>query len=370
MAMLVFLLGLSFSPVLAQETPVPEQAAQNAPEQGVLNITSTSPAQVYIDHKMVGSTPYKATIDEGTHLVRIVADGFNPFVRRVRVQGGKEQNLKGKLVPGGGTVEFASTTAQASVQIDGGVAKPLPFRLSDLPPGEHSYVITAPKHEAKSDKFVFSQGQNLYLYLSLDSSAGLAEFTTTPAGADVFMENIQAPVGVTPYKTEGIVPDEHTVMFQAKGYARAFRTMDNRSGDKGIIQTKLSRVGAYLRISTNHPKAQVKINGLHVGTGKSIPLGKVEKGIYNVFVSTPDGEETSTRISVPVKGSLHVRAKLQPKGSNKKSQISIVPPLWNQWYFWASIGGTIALTSASSYAIIPANQPIPAPKGDVSVSIP
>ena len=99
-------------------------------------------------------------------------------------------------------------------------------------------------------------------------------------------------------------------------------------------------------------------------------VGKIEKGIYNLFITTPDGQEVNTRLSVPSSGSIHMRAKLYPEDGPKKSSIYLVPPLWNQWYFWASIGGTVALTGVSSYAIYQANQPIPAPNGDISVSIP
>ena len=112
------------------------------------------------------------------------------------------------------------------------------------------------------------------------------------------------------------------------------------------------------------------IEGVEVGSGKKVSLGKIERGIYNLIVTTPDGASASARMNVPTSGSIHFKAKLFPSDSENKSRISIVPPLWNQWYFWAGVGGAVAITGASAAVINELNQPIPAPKGDVSVSLP
>lgn len=351
------------------QDPPPVEESQEI-SKGTLNVTATAPATVYVDHKIVGTTPLQIDLPTGKHLVRIVADGYDPFVRRVRITPDMSQNLKGALSPGGGTVEFASPIPKATVSVDGGEPQTLPIRLKNIAPGEHTWTMDAPRHEESSGSLVFSQGQNLYLYTTLDSSSGLATFDTIPSGADIFMGSMQTPLGVTPYNMEGLALDTHTVLLQAKGYAAAFRKMDNRDGEKGIIKTKLSKFGANVTISTNSSDAVVTIEGIEVGSGKKVSLGKIERGIYNLIVTTPDGASASARMNVPTSGSIHFKAKLFPSDSENKSRISIVPPIWNQWYFWAGVGGAVAITGASAAVINELNQPIPAPKGDVSVSLP
>jgi hypothetical protein len=359
----------------AQE-PSAEKAQEPAAEKvqeietGTVNITASTPSQVYVDHQVVGNTPLKINLPGGKHLVRIVADGFDPFVRRIKITPGVEQNLKGALNPGGGTVEFASPIPKATVQIDGQEAQVLPIRLKNLSPGEHVWTMNAQGHEEKSGSVVFHAGQNLYMYTSLDSSSGLAVFETTPEGAEIFMNNAMTPIGVTPFSTEGVLLDSHSVLLRSKGYSAAFRTMDNRDGSKGVIKTKLSKFGADVTISTNNKNSIITIEGIEVGKGRKASLGKIERGIYDLFVTTPGGLSANTRIHVPSKGAIHLRATLNEAESGKKSVISIVPPIWNQWYFWAGIGGAVAMTGVSSALIYEYNQPIPAPKGDVSVSLP
>ena len=366
-------LALSQEPVVTspQESPPPaEKNKEEVAPTGTLNVTATKPATVYVDHKIVGTTPLKIDLSTGKHLIRIVADGYDPFVRRVRITPNMSQNLNGALTPGGGTVEFASPIPKATISIDGGEQQPLPIRLKNITPGEHTWTLDAPKHEERSGSLVFSPGQNLYLYTNLDSSAGLASFDTTPPGADIFIQNTQSAVGTTPYNMEGLELDTHSVLLQAKGYAAAFRKMDNRDGEKGVIKTKLSKFGANVTISTNRKDAVVTIEDIEVGSGKKVSIGKIERGIYNLIVTTPDGATATARMNVPAQGSIHFKAQLFPSDSEKKSRISIIPPLWNQWYFWAGVGGAVVITGASAAVINELNQPIPAPKGDVSVSLP
>ena len=347
-----------------------EVTKEEAAPTGTLSVTSTLLSTVYVDHKIVGSTPLQIDLSPGKHLIRIVADGHDPFVRRVRITADMTQNLKGVLSRGGGTVEFASSAPKAMVQIDGKEPQSLPIRLTALPPGEHTWTMSALGHEEKSGSLIFSPGQNLYLYTDLDSSAGLARIETTPPGANIFMGTLKSSIGTTPYNMEGLDLDTHSVFLHAKGYASSFRKMDNTDGNKGIIKTKLSKYGADVTISTNDKNAIVSIDGIEVGYGKKVSMGKIEKGIYNLIVTTPAGMSTSTRMNVPTKGAIHFRAHLFPEDSGKKSRVSIVPPVWNQWYFWAGVGGAIAVTGTSAALAYELNQPIPAPKGDVSVAIP
>lgn len=364
----LFLLGIDAQAQEPENTPQTAETPQE--ETGVLKVTSSTVSQVYIDHKVVGSTPLEINIPAGKHVIRVVADGYDPFVRKIKIAANEPQNLSATLNRGGGTVEFASPIPKATVRIDGKEDHILPYRLKNATPGEHSWTLSAPGHEDKTGSLVFSAGQNLYVYTDLMSSAGLAIFETTPPGAEVFMEKAYTSMGVTPYNAEGLELKEHTVLLKAKGYAAAFRTMDNQDGNKGIIKTSLSMFGADVSISTNHKDAIVRVEGIEVGEGKKVSLGKVERGIYDLFVTTPEGLSASTRMNVPSNGSIHFHANLYPESSTKKSSIAIIPPLWNQWYFWAGVGGAVAITGVSSAIAIDLNQPIPAPKGDAAVTLP
>ena len=170
---------------------------------------------------MVGNTPLKLNLTEGKHLVRITADDYDPFVRRIRIQADAVQNLNASLTPGKGTVEFQTSIPKAMVRIDDQEAQKVPIRLSNVETGTHTWSMSAPGYETKTGKFVFIPGQNLYLYTMLDSSAGLAEFTSTPEGADIYLNSIGEPIGQTPYKMEGLEPGAHTIILKSKIFIKS-----------------------------------------------------------------------------------------------------------------------------------------------------
>ena len=61
-------------------------AAPAAKRQGSLFVSSTPPgAALYVDGVSRGRTPLTVTVDEGTHSVRLVYEGKDPLVKRIKV---------------------------------------------------------------------------------------------------------------------------------------------------------------------------------------------------------------------------------------------------------------------------------------------
>ena len=91
---------------------VSSEAAPEAITETALIIESPVTAEVFVDNIPAGQTPLTLDVEVGKHTVRIAADGFDPFVRRVTVVDGQPTTLKADLIEGGGTVEF-----QASISL-------------------------------------------------------------------------------------------------------------------------------------------------------------------------------------------------------------------------------------------------------------
>jgi len=67
-------------------------SGQPGSDKGTINVRSNVTGDmVYLDGKMLGSTPQKIQVDAGRHTVRVEKAGYNPTERRVRV--GKGQKL-------------------------------------------------------------------------------------------------------------------------------------------------------------------------------------------------------------------------------------------------------------------------------------
>ena len=254
----VFSCLLSWSNVVfAQEASNASTETASAPVTiPALIVESPVVAEVFIDNKPAGQTPLSLDIEAGKHTVRIAADGFDPFVRRVTVVDGQTTTLKADLIEGGGTVEFQASISPATLTLDDGEMI-LPIRLNELSEGEHKWEIRATGYETVTGQFSLVKGKNVFIYKTLESSMGKVLIESNPSDSIVYLDGEN--VGLTPLNMENVDAGVHSVVIEHKRYAKAFRTMDNTLGNKGVVKASMSKMGAKVNIKTKSKTAQVYI---------------------------------------------------------------------------------------------------------------
>jgi len=325
---------------------------------------SVQHAVVYIDNQEVGQTPYTAYLPPGDHTVRVVADQFDPFVRRVTVAPSRTVDVTADLLPGDGTVEFFVDPAGAELIVNDKDHYPTPIRLRNLSPGHYQWLLQAPGREDATGDFDFTAGKNLLIVQSLTSSAGRMAITSKPAGAEVFLDGSRA--GVTPLALHDIPPGIHQVLLDLHDHAAVLRTVDTRDGSKGVVDARLSEGGASLIVKTPSPDAEVSLNDVRVGAGRRVRLPALERGRYTLAVTAPGRATASTRIEVPDHGSVHWQAKLH----DGNSELAAYTPLSESWVFWAGAAAVAGGATAGGIVAYNAGVPDPIPPGDVLVVLP
>jgi hypothetical protein len=344
------------TPAWAQET------------KGVLILeANVAGATVFLDNEPLGKTPLRAEISPGTHSVRISARYFDPWVARIQITAGKTTKKSVELFEGGGSVEFIINPPGAEVFIDGKLAGPAPIRLTDLPIGEHRYVLSAPKHEGSAGEFTFVAGANLLLVEDLESSSGRWEVRSTPDGADVFVDD--ELLGQTPLSATGISDENHLVRVSKEGFGSVFREVDTSSGIRGELTVNLPKGGASIKVQTKQEDALVRINGSLVGTGKTVTFA-IQRGVYQMTVHSEGFKPAETRLKAPRKGSLIYKARWAEDEDAGKSILEASKPLTSSWAFWSTVGGLSAGAGVAAAVVIIGNQPEPPPDGDVLVTLP
>ena len=186
------LLGLSnilIAPTWAQEDngtePPQEEVAPNAT--ATIQITASATAEVFVDNKPAGQTPLTVSVEPGKHTVRISANGFDPYVRRVTAYEDQTATLHGDLFEGGGTVEFQASVSPATLILDDGEMV-LPILANELSEGEHKWKIRANGYESTEEKFSFTAGNNVFIYRELESSRGKVLIESNPTDATIIMD--------------------------------------------------------------------------------------------------------------------------------------------------------------------------------------
>jgi hypothetical protein len=84
---------------IRQQQPRPARPAPSsvpavpALEPGTLFVNATPWGQLYVDGDLVGNTPRVVTVAPGTHSIRVVQEGFEPFETEIQIASGQQLRL-------------------------------------------------------------------------------------------------------------------------------------------------------------------------------------------------------------------------------------------------------------------------------------
>lgn len=332
-------------------------------DSGVLKITSNvDGAVVHVDYEQVGETPLTRYVPPGRYTVRVTADGYDPFVRQVKVTRDGVTPVDAKLRQGGSTIDVVTTPGGASVVVNGQDTNlTTPTRLTGLQNGTYRVELTKPGHEPYETSVTIKAGNNPLIQAELASSRGRFVITSKPEGADVYLDG--ASVGQTPLELEDIDPGVHQVGLVKAGYAVVVRTVDTTDGSKGEVTAKLKQDGTRIIVKTGNAGATVMLDGVPVGTGKRVEV-VAARGSYLCEVSAPGTTGVSEDVKVPVGGAVLYTADLT------EGTLAVGKPMARRPIFWTGVGvGVAALATGTSVAVA-ATRPDPPPSGDYVLTLP
>jgi hypothetical protein len=326
---------------------------------GILKVRSNvEAAEVWVDGALLGKAPLTKYIAVGSHQVRVVADNYDPFVRKVDVSADKTVEIQAQLTPGPGTVELVGPPG-ARLSLDGVDKGALPLRLPAPSSGKHEWSVTAPKFEAGTGSFEYTPGKNLLITVELTPSRGIWVVESTPAGATVVLDGHE--VGKTPLRLTDIEPGPHAVLVDGGANGLVVRNVDTTDGSRGEVKVSLPKNGATLEVNTGHAEGEVRIDGVLVGSGAKVAIGPIEKGRVKMEIRG-SGQSVSDTVSIPSRGTLHLHA--------VGDEITEQKPLVQRWGFWAVVGGAAVAGGVTTAAVVNGLQPADAPVGDSVVSLP
>ena len=86
---------------------------------GMLKVsTDKGEATVYLGLEEVGQAPMQQYMDTGTYTIRVLKDGFEPYVRKIHIRPNQATSVTAKLFPGKGSVEFLVEPSGAELTLN------------------------------------------------------------------------------------------------------------------------------------------------------------------------------------------------------------------------------------------------------------
>lgn len=150
--------------------------------------TEPSHAQIYIDDKLCGFTPYKTELQEGRHNVKVKLSGFAEVKTVVDIVRDKTTEKSIKLIRLPGAFEFRSAPEGAEVYInDRGYGK-TPLTVSDLESGQYQIRVEKPGFDSISRKAYITEGRTNVVEFALKRNTGGIDLIVNPPGITVYLD--------------------------------------------------------------------------------------------------------------------------------------------------------------------------------------
>ncbi len=167
-----------------------------------------------------------------------------------------------------GTLEVTSTPSRAEVYVDRTFAGYTPLRY-DVRPGTYDIeVVASGGTYAERVQVRPDRSTNVTATFRPTVRTGTARFTSTPTGADVYVDG--SFLGATPIDATTFDVGTYTAEFRRSGFDVLRRTFEVRANEDTRVDATLRGQNGSLELTSNVGGARVFLNGREVGT---IPNG-------------------------------------------------------------------------------------------------
>lgn len=302
---------------------VPMPDAPNSPSSIQVASTPTG-ARVLVDGKIVGNTPWEATMAEGRHTVGVELAGHLRQERQITVREGWVFGVTVALplLPAGTPVlQVDSEPPGAVLVVDGKEKGRTPF-VGPIPAGHHTAVVRMEGRREVGTDFLMPKSNDLSFRLDLPPAGELhgphATVTSNPPGAALFIDGKE--MGPTPW-SGGVLPGVHKLLVTLPGYSKEERKVElygDRDADVAIALARLPGP-ARVQVETDPAGASVVIDGKPAG---DTPFtAEISAGEHQLQVAKDGYRSVAQDMSLEANQQLSLKLALQ-EASN-----AAVPPV-------------------------------------------
>jgi serine/threonine protein kinase len=279
----------------AREYPL-QVALQAVPSLAQLKLSSTPPgAEVFIDGTSKGKTPTDLELPLGDHTVRMSLPDYEGWEKQLNLPEAKEYPVAAELkpVPKLASLKVRSTPPGADVLVDGTSKGKTPLDMM-LPPGEHTVQMSLAEHQKWENRIQLPETGELNVDLKPLVAERALQLTSTPAGAQVFVDG--KPQGQTPV-TLKMKSGAYMVKVHLPEYQDWTKRVEIKDQDLSYnADLKQLPKEAFLNATSTPRGAAVYVDGRRRGT-TPVRLS-VPPGPHKVRLTLGGYEDWETRVDV------------------------------------------------------------------------
>ncbi len=237
-------------------------------------------ADVYIDDKHLGQTPFQQELKEGKYTYRIVKDLYHNEAGQFDLSVAEDKKkMNFVLRPNFGYAKILSLPESGASIILNGNALPqtTPFTTKKLKSGEYTATLNLPMYYPAKKTFTVADGQTTDVSIEMQAAFGGITINTTPEnGAEVSIDG--QPTGkTTPCTLTKIASGEHTITLRRQWYEPKSQKMIVTDGKSQTLNIRLTPTFGEININTT-PEADIYIDNKKQGNGTY--AGRIVVGLH------------------------------------------------------------------------------------------
>jgi hypothetical protein len=156
---------------------------------GTLEIKSTpNNANVFLDDKPRGKTPFSETIEQGEHKIRVELKGYNSHEQNVVVTKEMKKNVSVTLQILPGRLNVKTNPPGASVTLNDREYENSPVEIKDLAPGDYKLKVEKDGCDPIVKDIRITAGETTDVSVSLDSNWGGIDLVANPPGVTIYVD--------------------------------------------------------------------------------------------------------------------------------------------------------------------------------------
>ncbi len=340
---------------------------------GILKVyANVKGAKVFLDGVEIGTTPTIRLLPPGKYKVRLELPGYETYEEAITILPNKAVTINPKLVKVVGSIEVTANVEGAEVYLQGRFVGTTPNAVvENLPQGTYQIQVKKPGYATYSGPITIKPNVRLKLKVELTPNAGLVNVSSTPEGANVFLDD--EFVGKTPLKLENVSAGRHALRIEKSGYATFYRGFQVAIGDKLDIEGTLQKEGGALKVKTKEPGAKVYLDGSYLGKTPLVTDKTIAPGEYSLRISREHYADHIQPVVIERNRTTKVSAELislelamqAGPGGGRASRSSVT----DKWWFWPAVGGVVAATAGGTTYMVLTQSPS-GPTGDIAVTLP
>lgn len=159
---------------------------------GTLEIRSNPDnANVFLDDKPCGKTPFSDRIEQGEHEIRVELKGYNSHEQNVVVtkDAKKDVTVTLQLLPG--NLNIKTNPPGASVTLNDRQYQNSPVEIKNLLPGDYKLKVEKEGCDPVEKDIKITAGETSDVLISLDSNWGGIDLVANPPGVTIYVDGIK-----------------------------------------------------------------------------------------------------------------------------------------------------------------------------------